>query len=116
MEFREKIGTAAQLRAIVGAPARRAIDKQIDRLDEHCRAIISRSPFVLIASSGADGRADVSPKGDPPGFVQVLDERTLAIPDRPGNRRADTFGNVLENPRVGLLFLVPGRAETLRVN
>jgi len=116
VDFTDVVSTEAELRAIVGAPARRALDKQIERLDEHCRAIIARAPFVLIASSDGEGRLDVSPKGDPAGFVQVLDERTLAIPDRPGNRRADTFANALQNPRVGLLFLVPGRLETLRVN
>lgn len=110
------ISTEDELRAVLGHPARRALDKQIDRLDEHCRSIIARSPFVVVSSADAQGRPDASPKGDAPGFVLVLDERTLAIPDRPGNRRADTFRNVLENPRVGLLFLVPGRNETLRVN
>ncbi len=116
MKFSEVIGSEEQLRAIIAPPAPRAVDKELARLDGHCRAIISRSPFVLISSCDADGRLDVSPKGDPPGFVQILDEQTLAIPDRPGNRRADTFRNVLQNPRVGLLFLVPGRQETLRVN
>jgi PPOX class probable FMN-dependent enzyme len=105
-----------ELRAVLGHPARRALDKQIDRLDEHCRNIVARSPFVVVSSADAAGRPDASPKGDAPGFVRVLDDRSLAIPDRPGNRRADTFRNVLANPRVGLLFLVPGRMETLRVN
>src|SRR6185436_65129 len=104
------------LRAVTGWPAPRALDKENATLDVHCRAIIAASPFVLISSCDAEGRMDVSPKGDPPGFVQVLDASALAIPDRPGNRRADTYRNVLQNPRVGLLFLVPGRNETLRVN
>ena len=116
MTFSEVVTSEEQLRAVLGHPAARAVNKEIARLDVHCCAIISRSPFVLISSSNAEGRLDVSPKGDPPGFVQVLDEKTLAIPDRPGNRRADTFRNVLQNPRVGLLFLIPGRQETLRVN
>jgi PPOX class probable FMN-dependent enzyme len=116
MQFAEPITSEAQLRAITGLPARRALDKELTKLDVHCRAIIAKSSFVLIASSDREGRLDVSPKGDPAGFVQVLDDVTLAIPDRPGNRRADTFRNVLQNPRVGLLFLVPGRSETLRVN
>ena len=116
MRFAEPIISEEQLRAVTGSPAPRALGKEIKSLDVHCRAIISKSPFVLISSCDAGGRMDVSPKGDPPGFVQVLDESTLAIPDRPGNRRADTFRNVLQNPRVGLLFLVPGRSETLRVN
>jgi len=116
MTFSEIVTSEDELRAVLGYPAARAVNKEIARLDVHCCAIISRSPFVLISSSNAEGRLDVSPKGDPPGFVQVLDEETLAIPDRPGNRRADTFRNVLQNPRVGLLFLIPGRQETLRVN
>lgn len=116
MEFFEPITSEEQLRAVTGLPAPRALAKEIRTLDVHCRAIISKSPFVLISSCDAAGRLDVSPKGDPAGFVQVLDETTLAIPDRPGNRRADTYRNVLQNPRVGLLFLVPGRNETLRVN
>lgn len=116
MEFGSLVESEDTLREILGFPAERAVKKQIDRLDVHCRTIISRSPFVLVASSDAEGRLDVSPKGDPMGFVRVLDDVTLAIPDRPGNRRADTFRNVLQNPGVGLLFMVPGRSETLRVN
>src|SRR6185503_11183280 len=116
MEFAEPTTSEEQLRAVTGMPAPRALAKEIRKLDHHCRAIIAKSPFVLISSCDAEGRLDASPKGDPAGFVQVLDECTLAIPDRPGNRRADTYRNVLRNPRVGLLFLVPGRNETLRVN
>ena len=116
MEFSGVLSTQAELRAIVGPPVPRSVKKEITRLDAHCRALIGASPFVLIASSDASGRMDVSPKGDPPGFVQVLDDETLAIPDRPGNRRADTFENVLQNPGVGLIFLIPGKLETLRVN
>ena len=116
MRFEEIVSTEAELRAIVGVPVERSVRKQIARLDDHCRALIGASPFVLVASSDAAGRVDVSPKGDPPGFVQVLDDTTLAIPDRPGNRRADTFTNLLQNPGVGLIFLIPGKLETLRVN
>jgi PPOX class probable FMN-dependent enzyme len=116
MEFDDVVVTRAALREVLGDPIARSVKKEIARLDAHCRALIAKSPFVLVASCDAQGRCDVSPKGDPPGFVQVLDDTTLAIPDRPGNRRADTFGNVLENPHVGLLFLIPGKLETLRVN
>jgi PPOX class probable FMN-dependent enzyme len=116
MRFADVVSSEAQLRGIVGAPVARSLKKQIARLDAHCRALIGASPFVLVASSDAQGRVDVSPKGDPPGFVHVLDDETLAIPDRPGNRRADTFTNVLQNPGVGLTFLIPGKLETLRVN
>jgi PPOX class probable FMN-dependent enzyme len=116
MELEGRIETTAALRERVGAPAERAVRKQIARLDEHCRALIAASPFVVVASSDAAGCCDASPKGDAPGFVHVLDDATLAIPDRPGNRRADTFTNVLANPHVGLVFLIPGKLETLRVN
>src|SRR5207237_10667230 len=102
--------------ALIGEPPPPCVAKTITRLDGHCKAFIARSPFVLIASSNARGEMDISPKGDAPGFVRVLDDKTLAIPDRPGNRRADTFTNVLQNPRVGLIFFVPGKSETLRVS
>ena len=110
------IATEEGLAEIIGRPGPRVLAKVIDRLDGICRAFIARSPFVIIASHDAEGRTDVSPKGDPPGFVHVLDDRTLAIPERPGNRRADTFHNVLQQSRVGLIFLVPGKAETLRIS
>jgi PPOX class probable FMN-dependent enzyme len=116
MEFKDIITGPAQFRQLMGEPPPPCVAKTIARLDRHCRAFIARSPFLLIASSNARGQMDISPKGDPPGFVRVLDDLTLAIPDRPGNRRADTFTNVLENPRVGLLFFVPGKSETLRVS
>ncbi|WP_312030175.1 MSMEG_1061 family FMN-dependent PPOX-type flavoprotein [Actinomycetospora sp. TBRC 11914] len=110
------ITTVEELRAVVGEPVRRAVTKQRDRLDDTDRAFIARSPFQMLATAGGDGTVDVSPKGDPAGSVHVLDDRTLVIPDRPGNRRVDGFGNVLENPHVGLIFLVPRRSDTLRVN
>jgi len=116
MEFGDLIDTEDALRRIIGPPIERSLKKEIAQLDVHCRALIARSPFVLVASGDASGRMDVSPKGDVAGFVVVLDEQTLAIPDRPGNRRADTFTNVLQNRGVGLLFLIPGKLETLRVN
>lgn len=114
--YAEVVTSEEQFRAVLGVPSERAARKEIAFLDRHCRAFIARSPFVLISSADADGRMDVSPKGDPPGFVQVLDDRTLAIPDRLGNRRADTFRNLLQRDGVGLLFLVPGKRETLRVS
>jgi PPOX class probable FMN-dependent enzyme len=115
-EIKDLITTEDGLRAVLGTPARLSVEKTLRALDMHSREFIARSPFVLIASSDGQGGLDVSPKGDPPGFVQVLDEHTLVIPDRPGNRRADTFLNVLRHPGVGMLFLVPGKADTLRVN
>lgn len=105
-----------ELRSRYGTPSRLAAAKQLDRLDAHARRFIGLSPFLVISSHGADGLGDVSPKGDAPGFVQVLDDRTLLIPDRPGNNRLDTLSNLLANDGVGLLFLVPGVCETLRVN
>ena len=109
------IETREQLREFYGPPSERGAKKQMAALDEHARNFIALSPFMVIASATADG-ADASPKGDPPGFVKTLDEKTLLIPDRPGNNRVDTMSNVVENGRVGLLFLVPGMSETLRVN
>jgi uncharacterized protein len=90
--------------------------KCIDRLDAHAQQFIQRSPFLCIGTQAADGTADVSPRGDPVGFVKILDQNTLAIPDRPGNNRLDTLVNILSNPNVGLLFMIPGFDETLRVN
>jgi PPOX class probable FMN-dependent enzyme len=114
--FEHLLTSEAELRAILGTPGPRAIKKEQTALDGHCRAFIALSPFVLVATSDKEGRCDVSPKGDAPGFVQVLDDRRLVIPDRPGNRRLDGMRNLLTNPRIGLIFLVPGRQETLRVN
>jgi hypothetical protein len=105
-----------ELREIYGMPSDRSVKKQLSRFDKHCRAFIARSPFLVIASSDPSGRCDASPKGDAPGFVQVLDDETLLIPDRLGNNRVDTIGNLLERPGVGLIFFVPGLSETLRVN
>lgn len=114
--FQDVIEDEAELRAIMGAPSERAGNKVIDRIDRHAADFIARSPFLVVASASADGVMDLSPKGDPAGFVRVLDEATVAIPDRPGNRRADTFLNVLANPGIGLIFLIPGKRETLRVS
>ena len=100
----------------MGAVSPMAARKVLPALDRHCRAFIALSPFLVLASSDADGRADASPRGDPPGFVQVLDDRTLLLPDRPGNNRVDSFANILDAPGIGLIFFVPGIDETLRVN
>lgn len=110
------VRTEAELRAIVREPSQLIRDKDIGRIDEHARTIIAHSPFVLLATANAEGTCDVSPRGDPAGSVLVLDDHRLAIADRPGNHRVDSFRNVLRNPHVGLLFLVPGMNETLRVN
>lgn len=108
--------TEAELREIVEEPAQIIWDKDIARIDEHARTIIAHSPFVLLATSHPDGTCDVSPRGDPAGSVLVLDDHHLALADRPGNHRLDSLRNVLHNPHVGLLFIVPGMNETLRVN
>jgi PPOX class probable FMN-dependent enzyme len=111
-----EISSEAELRELLGYPVGRAVTKERARLHERDRDWLAASPFCLVATSGADGTCDVSPKGDPPGFTLVLDDTTLAIPERPGNRRADGFRNILANPHVGLIYLVPGRRETLRIN
>jgi PPOX class probable FMN-dependent enzyme len=110
------ITTLDELREVYPPPAERAVRKEVDHLDEHCRRFISLSPIVLVASADAAGFCDVSPKGGPAGFVRVLDDHRFVVPDATGNRRLDTFQNMLENPRVGTLFLIPGMGETLRVN
>ena len=105
-----------QLRAIYGEPMQRALKKDVAALDEMCRRLIAASPMVLVASYSADGRCDVTPRGGPPGFASVLDDRRLAIPDATGNRRLDTLTNIVATGRAGLIFLIPGRDTTLRVN
>lgn len=111
-----RISTVAQLRAHYGAPHERAVLKETTRLHRHHMRFIELSPFLAISSTGADGRGDVSPRGEKPGFVHVIDDVTLAIPDRPGNNRLDTLTNVVTNPNVGLMFMLPGVNEILRVN
>jgi PPOX class probable FMN-dependent enzyme len=113
MEF---IKSRAELRAVYREPGDLPVRKEMRALDAHARHFLSKSPFVLIGTQDRDGDADVTPKGDRPGFAQPLDDFTLVIPDRPGNNRLDTWENVLVNPAVGLLFLIPGMDETLRVN
>jgi PPOX class probable FMN-dependent enzyme len=114
--YEEVIATRQRLRELSRQPSQRACNKVIDHIDDICRRFIAASPFVMVGSRGADGRLDLSPKGDPPGFVAVLDEKTLAIPDRLGNNRLDTFENLLTHPDVGLFFMIPGHGDTLRVS
>ena len=111
-----EVTSATELRELVGEPQRYAWGKERARLHPIDRAWLAASPLCLVATSDADGNLDVSPKGDPPGFALVLDDTTIALPERPGNRRADGFHNILANPHVGLIFLVPGRGDTLRIN
>jgi PPOX class probable FMN-dependent enzyme len=111
-----EIKSEADLRSIYADTHPLAIKKCLPLIDRHCRDFIARSPFLCLSTQHANGMADVSPRGDPPGFVRVLDEHTLAIPDRPGNNRLDSLSNILSNPSIALLFLVPGFEDALRVN
>jgi PPOX class probable FMN-dependent enzyme len=106
----------AALRRVYEPASELALKKEMDHVDRHAREFIAVSPFVVLSTADADGWPDASPRGDAPGFVTVADDKHLHLPDRPGNNRLDTLENILRNPRVGMLFLVPGRLETLRVN
>src|SRR5579885_2904361 len=110
------IGDERELRAVLGSPSKLVAGKIADRLNELTRQFVERSPFVCVATASADGGLDVSPRGDPAGFVRILDDRTLLLPERPGNRLADTLTNLLADPRIALLFLIPGVGDTFRVN
>lgn len=113
---RHIVSDPSELGKIYDAPLERSVRKQLDRLDEHCRAFIAASPLMILGTQSPHGIADNSPRGDMPGFVKVADDQTLLIPDRRGNNRLDSLHNIVVNPAVGLLFLVPGVNETLRVN
>jgi len=113
--FEDVISRLDEIREQIGGPVPPVVAKVMDHIDPVSRAIIEKSPFIVMASATADGYPDISPKGDPVGFVRVLGEHYLAIPDRPGNRRVDTFQNILENPYLAILFVIPGKGETLRV-
>ncbi len=110
------IETVDHLRALYTAPAGRSITKQLDRLDRHCEQFIALSPYVVIATAGVSGKLDASPRGGSPGFITVHDATTLWLPDSPGNNRLDSLNNIIETGRIGLLFMIPGVDETLRVN
>lgn len=111
-----EITSETQLREILGEPLAYAANKDRRSLHDYDKQWLANSPLCLVATSGADGSCDVSPKGDPPGFTLVVDDTTIAIPERRGNRRADGFRNILSNPHVGLVYLIPGRGDTLRIN
>jgi uncharacterized protein len=110
------VAAEESLRALLGEPTELVQAKIADRLNDVTRRFVERSPFLCLATSAADGTCDVSPRGDPAGFVRILDERTLLLPDRPGNRLADSHRNILQNPHVALLFVIPGVTDTFRVN
>ena len=111
-----RITTHDELRNLYRRPTDRVVLKEMDHLDVHCRSFLDRSPFLVLASVGADGRVDASPRGDRPGFVRVADDHTLLIPDRPGNNRLDSLTNLVDRPQAGAIFMIPGVDETLRVN
>src|SRR5690242_16560553 len=115
-DMRREVTSADELRAIVGQPTPAVAKKVTDRLSEAQQGWLKQSPLGFVATTDANGRVDVSPKGDPPGFVQIIDDTTIAIPERPGNRRVDGFLNVLQRPHVGTVFVIPGRGDTLRIN
>lgn len=114
--FAGQIHSAAELATIIGVPSNFSLRKELKTLDVHMRQFLAHSPFVIVSTHSADGRCDASPRGDSPGFVYVIDDRTLLIPDRTGNKRVDSYRNIVETGRIGLLFLIPGFGETLRVN
>ena len=115
-QFKHRVDSVDELETLIGSPSELVIRKQLSELDRHMRAFITESPFALLGTYGHDGRCDVSPRGDLPAVAQVLDSKTLILAERPGNRRADSLQNIIENGRVGLLFVIPGLGETLRVN
>lgn len=114
--FKEIVESEEELRSLCGFPSELVNNKVIKNLDGHCRDFISKSPIIFVATSDSSGHCDVSPRGDSAGFVNILDDKHLVIPERPGNRRFDTLRNIIENPRIGLIFIIPGLEETLRIN
>lgn len=110
------IKSEIEIRELIGYPSELVQHKTIDSLDDHCRRFLSHSPLLFMATSDEQGNCDVSPRGDAPGFVRVLDEKRLIIPERPGNRKIDSMRNILNNPNIGLIFIIPGLEETLRIN
>lgn len=114
--YKEIIKTEAQFREIMGHPNERVSSKVLNHLDQNCQTYIQKTPFIILSTANKQGHQDTSPKGDPAGFIKILNQNTLAIPERLGNRKADSFSNILENPNVGLLFIIPGKKETLRAS
>ncbi len=114
--FKNPITSEEDLRTLIGEPSELVRNKVVTRLDHHCIDFISKSPFLTLATSDHSGYCDVSPRGDQPGFVGVLDDKHLVIPERPGNKRIDSMRNILSNPKIGLIFFIPGLRETLRIN
>lgn len=115
-EIKNRVTEPQQLRALIGEPKEAVIKKSIDRIDEHVQGFLAKSPLFFLSTTDQRGWCDVSPRGDEPGFVKALDERHLIYPERPGNRRVDSLLNLLDNPRLGMLFVIPGLQEVLRIN
>ncbi|WP_247232578.1 MSMEG_1061 family FMN-dependent PPOX-type flavoprotein [Telluribacter sp. SYSU D00476] len=115
-KFEDVIASREELHSLLGVPSETVRNKVIHFIDKHCQEFISKSPMLFVATSDSSGHCDVSPRGDKAGFVLVLDEKRLVIPERPGNKRFDTLGNIIDNPQVGLIFIIPGLEETLRIN
>lgn len=115
-QFVKQVNSKEELAQIVGTPSAMSLKKELIRLDDHMRRFIQHSPFAIVSTHSLDGRCDASPRGDAPGFIHVVDEQTLLIPDRPGNKRLDSLRNIVETGRIGLLLLIPGVGETLRIN
>jgi uncharacterized protein len=115
-DFSDVVVSEDEIRKLIGFPSELVNNKAINYLDVHCKEFISLSPIIFISTSNANGQCDVSPRGDAPGFVHILDDKRLIVPERPGNRRIDSMRNILENPMIGLIFIIPGLEETLRVN
>ncbi|GAA6134715.1 pyridoxamine 5'-phosphate oxidase family protein [Oceaniserpentilla sp. 4NH20-0058] len=114
--FKQVLQNQQELTNLLGEPHPVARDKAIDCLDDFCKTFISRSPFVVVATCDELGNLDTSPKGDPAGFVKILDDHTIVMPERPGNKRADSYNNILRNPKAALIFFIPGKKETFRVS
>lgn len=115
-QFKNKVGNEEELRSIIGFPSELASKKVISYIDSHCADFIANSPILVLATADEQGFCNVSPRGDLPGFVHVLNEKQFVIPERPGNKRLDSLCNILSNPKIGLLFFIPGMEETLRIN
>ena len=116
MIFKEIVKSDEELRSLLGTPSKNVANKTIKHLDDHCRNFISKSPIVFLSTADENGHCDTSPRGDAPGFVHIVDDHHFVIPERPGNKRMDSLRNILANPHIGLIFVIPGLEETLRVN
>ncbi|MFE8698886.1 pyridoxamine 5'-phosphate oxidase family protein [Cytobacillus sp. FJAT-53684] len=116
MHFKQIVTSEDELRSLLGTPGKTAANKTIHHLDVHCKEFISKSPIVFISTSDTTGQCDTSPRGDEPGFIHIIDDHHFVIPERPGNKRMDSLRNIVANPHIGLLFVIPGLEETLRIN